>query len=355
MIKTGNRNFWIAQLIGWGSFALVNFFMQYAAIMSKNPNSETFKLVIANSAIAFIGGFIVTTGYRYFIKKRNLNLLKISTTLLYIIASTIILTLAFLAIVNLLMAVFIEMRLLTALEFFGNFFIFGILMLIWNSLYFMIHYLHSWKNAESEKWQLAASMKEAQLGSLKAQINPHFMFNAINNIRALISVDPDKAKSMLLNFSDMFRYSLVHNDNSLVRIQEELEIVNKYLELHSIQFENKLHYQINSDPLLNDRKIPPMIIQLLVENAIKHGISELPDGGIVNINVLDEGEALTIQVKNSGSLKTSSSIQKKLGVGLQNIKERLKLIYGEKTKLLLSEEGEFVVAQIRIPLTSQKS
>ena len=353
MIKTGNRNFWIAQLIGWGSFALVNFFIQYAAFTSQYPDSNNLKLILFNSSIAFFGGIIVTTAYRYFIKSRKLNLLKISTTLLYIFGSTILLTLGVLIIVNIIMATFFEYRLLTFLEFAGNFFIFVILILIWNSLYFMIHYLHNWKNAESEKWQLAASMREAQLGNLKAQVNPHFMFNAINNIRALISVDPDKAKAMLLNFSDMFRYSLVHNDSSLVTVKEELEVVNKYLELLGIQFEEKLSYDIIADPLLEEKKIPPMIIQLLVENAIKHGISELPNGGIVEIFVADEGDFLTLQVKNTGNLKTSSSIQKKLGVGLQNIKERLALIYGDQSKLLLAEEGEFVVARIKIPLITQ--
>ncbi len=349
MIKTGNRNFWIAQLIGWGTFAFMNFLIQFSAYTSLDDKEGVLKIIILNLLAGFIGGFIITTVYRYFIKKRNINLLKISTTLLYILGGTIICTILFLVFVNAFMYLFAEGRLMTRLEHLGNSFFFAILLLIWNSLYFMIHYLHNWKNAESEKWQLAATMKEAQLGNLKAQVNPHFMFNAINNIRALISEDPEKAKDMLMNFSDMFRYSLVHNDQKLVSISEEVEIVKKYLQLLSIQFEEKLTYDLDFEEGILEEKIPPMMIQLLVENAIKHGISELPDGGHVGINVFKDGTQNVIQVKNSGQLNNSVSIQKKLGVGLENIKQRLLLIYGEKSRLILGEEGENVIAQLRIP------
>jgi len=350
MIRTGDKNFWIAQVAGWGGFAMVNFLLQYASVVQSGKVEGNIGMLLLNSGIAFFSGILVTTLYRYFIKRRTLNLLKFGKTILYIVFSTIVLTLAFLVIVSVLFVVFVEPRMLTGLELLGNAFVFGILLLIWNSLYFMIHYIHSWKNAESEKWQLVASMKEAQLGNLKAQINPHFMFNAINNIRALISEDPDKAKDMLLNFSDMFRYSLIHNDQSMVTVQEELEVVNKYLELLSIQFEDKLTYEVLADPLVLEKKIPPMMIQLLVENAVKHGISELPNGGKVDIKVLDEGEILVLQVSNNGNLGQSSNIQKKLGVGLQNIRERLGLIYGKKTLFNLSESEGLVVAEIKIPL-----
>ena len=355
MIKTGDRNFWIAQLLGWGIFALVNFIIQFMTFKQGGELEEGLWLVFLNSSIAFTSGILVTTVYRYYIKRRSINLLNFGKTMGYIGLSTILLTVGFLIIINVLFMIFHEGRMLTGLEFLGNGFIFGILLLIWNSLYFMIHYIHSWKNAESEKWQLVASVKEAQLGNLKAQINPHFMFNAINNIRALISEDPVKAKEMLLNFSDMFRYSLVHNDQSMVSVKEELEIVNKYLELLSIQFEDKLTYEVFTDPLVMEKKIPPMMIQLLVENAVKHGISELPDGGKVDIKVLDEGEILVLKVSNTGGLGKSTTIQQKLGVGLQNIKERLGLIYGKQTLFNLSEHEGFVVAEIKIPLIMKSS
>jgi sensor histidine kinase YesM len=353
MIKTGDKNFWIAQLIGWGLFAVLNSLLQFMALHELEESSVVLKQVIFNSLIAFTAGFAMTSVYRYILKRSRLNLKRISVTLLYIIVSTLILSFSFLLILGVVLFILQNQRFLTFAEVAGNIFNFSILMLIWNSLYFMIHYVHSWNNSESEKWQILAAMKEAQLGSLKAQINPHFMFNAINNIKALISEDPERAKEMLMNFSDMFRYSLIHNDKSLVTVREELEIVEKYLELLSIQFEEKLSYKITADPLLLERKIPPMVVQLLVENAVKHGISELAQGGEVDIDFMDEGEIFTLKVSNSGSIKESSRIQKKLGIGLQNIRERLALIYGDGTKLNLFENSGQVVAEIKFPLTLQ--
>jgi sensor histidine kinase YesM len=353
MIKTGDRNFWIAQFIGWGFFAFTNLILQFITFSGMAESQLAFKQAFINSIIAFLAGFSTTTAYRYILKRSRLNLMRFSTTIFYIIVSTIVLSICFLLLVNMSLFMLSQQRLLTVAETLGNGFIFSILMLIWNSLYFMVHYLHNWNNSESEKWQLAAAMKEAQLGSLKAQINPHFMFNAINNIKALITEDPERAKEMLMNFSDMFRYSLVHNDRSLVTIEEELEVVNKYLELLSIQYEDKLAYEIEADPLLLTKKIPPMVVQLLVENAVKHGISELPDGGKVYINIMDQGEKLVLQVSNSGSLQNPSKIQKKLGIGLENIRQRLTLIYGERTMLDLTDNNGLVMAEIKIPMTLQ--
>ena len=288
MIKTGNRNFWIAQIGGWGLFALSNFILQYFAI-------REIALPLLNSSIIFASGILITSAYRTFIIKRfNFKLISFGRTLLIILLSTLFLTIAFLIIVGIVFYVFIEQRVLTGGELLGNLFMFTLLLLMWNMTYFLIHYLHHWKNAESDKWQLAAAMKEAELGHLKAQVNPHFTFNSINNIRALISVDPDKAKEMLLHFSDLFRYSLVHNDQQLATVREELEIVEKYLKLSKVQFEEKLHYQIIAPSAILEHKVPPMMIQLLVENAIKHGISELKNGGTVTIEVSETDKNLML-------------------------------------------------------------
>jgi len=239
----------------------------------------------------------------------------------------------------------------TAASFIGNMLIFSIILLCWNLIYFSIHYFNNWTQAEIEKWQLAAEMKDAQLGSLKSQIKPHFIFNTINNIRSLILEDKEKARDMLLNFSDLFRYALKNTDQSKVELKEELEIVNQYLELLSIQYEDKLHYQIQVDEGLETVEIPPMMLQLLVENAIKHGISQFKEGGSVLINIERKEGVLTIQVRNTGNLGTASRLGDQLGVGLANISKRLELIYNGKANLQMSETGNYVVASINIPIS----
>lgn len=353
MIETGNRNFWIAQIFGWGLFAGMNFLVQYLSIEDPEVLRENRVWLIFNSGIAFVGGILLTTLYRYYLKSRSLNLLNFKVTLKYIFIGTVVLTSLFLLVITVVLLIIHDGRLITVLELVGNFFIFGVLLLIWNSIYFMIHYLHLWKDAESEKWKLVASMKEAQLGNLKSQINPHFIFNAINNIRALITENPDKAKDMLLNFSDLFRYSLVNSDQSLVSLRDEIEIVEKYFELLSIQFEEKLKYKITVDENLLDKEVPPMMIQLLAENAVKHGISELEEGGLVEVSVLSSDDLIHLAVKNTGRLDGQESLQEKLGVGLQNIRQRLQLLYGKAGRFDLKEEQGFVHALISYPLKTR--
>jgi LytS/YehU family sensor histidine kinase len=238
---------------------------------------------------------------------------------------------------------------LSLAAFLGNMFTFTLIILAWNLIYFSIHYFNNWNQAEIEKWKLAAEMKDAQLGSLKSQIKPHFVFNAINNIRSLILEDKERAREMLLHFSDLFRYALKNSDHSKVALEEELEIVTQYLELMSIQYEDKLEYTISVDEGLDEFQMPPMMLQLLVENAIKHGISQFSEGGSINVEVKQDKDNLLIKVRNSGRIETKAILGEQLGVGLDNIKKRLELIYNGKAAMQMQEIENNVVASIKIP------
>ena len=342
MIVTGNRNFWKAQLIGWIIMAGTNLLLQW---FSGLPPST----YVMNALLPLVLGFLITTAYRYWIKNYAWKAWNLSKIILMIIGSTILLTVTFLVITHVFFLLSAGQG-LSGKEFLGNFISFGFIFLIWNLLYFFIHYFNRLHYAEIEKWKLVAEMKEAKLGSLKSQINPHFIFNALNNIRALILEDPNKARDMLLNFSDLFRYSLKHSDNATVPLEQELEVVEQYLALLSIQFEDKLAYTLNIEETLEMTDVPPMVLQLLVENAIKHGISQYKDGGEVVINIYENKNNLYIEVKNTGSLEKTESLGNRLGVGLQNIRKRLNLIYSGNAHLHLKEVGSFVVASIKIPL-----
>lgn len=344
MFKTGNRNFWKAQIIGWSIIAISNFLLQSIGGLS-------LKLLILNAVVPMVVGFFVTTVYRYLIKSSDWRDWTLGKMIFMIIGSTLLLTAVFMAIIFGVYFIAFSNFDMSLLEFLSNSFIFGIVMLAWNMIYFCVHYFNNWNQAEIEKWKLAAEMKDAQLGSLKSQINPHFVFNAINNIRALILEDQEKAREMLLNFSDLFRYALKNTDQSTVELKEELEIVNQYLELLSIQYENKLQYKIHVDEGLEETQLPPMMLQLLVENAVKHGISQFKEGGAILIDI-DQGSGfLNINVKNTGSLKMSSKLGDKLGVGLQNIRQRLELIYNGNANLTMREVENQVVASIKIPMS----
>lgn len=343
MIKTGNRNFWIIQSISWGALMLLNFILQTAS-------GYPAKLGLMNSITVFPIFFLITSGYRMVIKKLNLNLFNFGRTVLIILLSSALLTIITIIITNLIIRYVFVYRGLTPEEIMMNAPNFAIMLIVWNVLYFMIHYLHNWKNAESEKWQLAAAVKEAELGNLKSQINPHFIFNALNNIRALISEDPDKARNMITKFSDLFRYSLLHTAKEEVKLSEEIDIVEDYLTLLSIQFEERLQYKIKVDKDLMDEMIPPMILQLLVENSIKHGISEIPEGGEVEIWITKGDQYLCIQVRNTTNKYSVNKIEQKLGIGLSNLKNRIQLYYGKAATVELLEDPTFTTALVKIPI-----
>ena len=169
MIKTGNRNFWIAQLTGWGLFGLSNFLVQSTLKVS-------LEILIINCVFPMVTGLIVTTGYRSFIKNKNWRRWDFGKMLLLIFGSTFLLTTFFVGIIFGILIFVLQVEDIIYPTIFSNFMIAFIIMLAWNMIYFCVHYFNNWNQAEIEKWKLAAEMKDAQLGSLKSQINPHFVF-----------------------------------------------------------------------------------------------------------------------------------------------------------------------------------
>lgn len=343
MIKTGNKNFWIAQTVGWSLLAGSNLLVQYYAGIPE-------KILLVNSLIPMMVGFLLTTIYRQIIRKLKWHEWDLKKSIVFLIGSTFILTIVFMFSVFLVIQIVKGLHGLTIASFLGTMFSFILVLLTWNLIYFSIHYFNNWTQSEIERWKLDAVRKEAQLGSLKSQIRPHFVFNTINNIRSLILEDEEKAREMLLNFSDLFRYALKNTDHSKVTLDEELEIVNQYLELLSIQYDDKLNYKIQVEKGLEQIELPPMILQLLVENAIKHGISQFPHGGSILIDIVRKNDFLNISVQNSGNLSRSSRLEEHLGVGLENVRRRLELIYSGKAELEISEIKDNVVASIKIPI-----
>jgi LytS/YehU family sensor histidine kinase len=224
----------------------------------------------------------------------------------------------------------------------------SIVVLSWSMIYFIFQLFSNYKQSEVEKWQLEAAVKDAELIALKSQVNPHFIFNSLNNIRSLVVENPEKARDMITHLSGLLRYSIQFNNKERVSLEDELEIVQNYLNLESIQYEDRLQYKLEIKPETLEMQIPPMAIQLLVENAIKHGISNLPDGGLINIRSSLENHKLVVEVINSGQLK--EGIQG-TGIGLKNASDRLKLLFGKLSDLKISNlNDEYVSASFSIPL-----
>jgi len=224
---------------------------------------------------------------------------------------------------------------------------FIIYFIIWTVFYVAIKGLMELNKGRETRLKLESNLKESQLNTLKGQINPHFMFNSLNNIRGLMLEDVDRARNMLTSLSETLRYSLTKSNVNSIALEDELEMVENYIEISKIQFENRLQFKKNIDRDSLNTQIPPMIIQMLVENAIKHGISNLKEGGIINLVTNIKDNELFIQVANSGKLISSPNSTQ---LGLKNIKQRLELLYGEAATFSLKEIENKVIATIEIPI-----
>lgn len=220
----------------------------------------------------------------------------------------------------------------------------------WLCLYFFYHLFDRLNRSEIERFQLMTSVKEAELRALKSQVNPHFIFNSLNSLRALIDENPDRARRAVTQLANLLRYSLQSGQLETVPFEDELEIVNDYLALEQVRHEERLRLRLDIGPDTLRLAIPPMLLQTLVENAVKYGISPRSEGGEIAIVARNEGGALRIQVSNPGEVspggRTAST-----GVGLHNAAERLRLIFGENATLRLrTDQPSLVVAEAVIPL-----
>ena len=203
---------------------------------------------------------------------------------------------------------------------------------------------------ERELTELAAT---AQLAALRAQINPHFLFNSLNSIAQLIHADPEKAEACVERLGDIFRYILHRAEQEFVPLQEELRITTAYLDIERARFDERLRVETRIDPLSLDQLIPNLILQPLVENAVKHGLSRKLGGGTVSIDAAIDGELLTLTVGDDGLGMPERVLDEVYdrGVGLRNLRERLERLYGpDHLPQIESVPGRGTVVRLRLPV-----
>lgn len=217
---------------------------------------------------------------------------------------------------------------------------------VWTMLYLG---LTSTRRAQEKDTTLELLRREAELRTLESQVNPHFLFNCLNSIRALVAEDPAKAQDMITRFAAILRYNLNRDLNRLVPLADEVEVAADYLTLESIRFEERLHVRFDIAPEAAKVPVPPMLLQTLVENALKHGIARLPEGGEVVIRAAIEGGRLALAVENGGRLAPSDAAGQ--GIGMRIARDRLRLLYADRASLELAErDGRTVAATVQIPL-----
>ena len=232
----------------------------------------------------------------------------------------------------------------------------------WLCVYFFRHLFDRFNRSEIERLRLAASVKEAELRALKSQVNPHFIFNSLNSLRALIDENPPRARQAVTQLANLLRYSLQSGQLETVPFEDELRVVNDYLALEQVRHEERLRLRFDIAPETLALPVPPMLLQTLVENAVKYGIATRPEGGEIAIVARRENGVLKLQVTNPGALPEPVAVTAAMapartatsastGVGLKNAANRLRLLFGERATLhLRALDPDCVVAEARIPL-----
>jgi sensor histidine kinase YesM len=221
------------------------------------------------------------------------------------------------------------------------------IVLGWSLVYIGYHYLRGIRAAEAEKWQLKLAVREAELRALRSQLNPHFLFNSLNSLRGLVLEDPARAQEAISGLAGLLRHTLQLSRTGTTTLDKELEATEHYLALEALRFESRLRYAIDVEERAREHPVPPMLIQTLVENAIKHGISRLPEGGAVRIEARKPSDDLHVRVTNTGRLEGG---RERGGIGLDNSLVRLRLAFGDRVRLELRESGaDEVTCDVLIP------
>jgi two-component system, LytTR family, sensor kinase len=218
--------------------------------------------------------------------------------------------------------------------------------------YVLIFYQTTIDNREREE-SFKSLLRDAELKSLKSQINPHFLFNSLNSISSLTMFDPEKAQTMIIKLSEYLRFSLQFKPDDKITFEKEIENIQRYLEIEKIRFGKRLamHFDISAD--CNTVKVPTMILQPLFENAIKYGVHENTEETLINIKATKDEKHIEFSISNN--YDPESVGMRGQGIGLSNIKERMHLIYGSSELVQIQDKNNIFTITLFFPDTNVSS
>lgn len=339
--------YWLCQLGGWSSYMLVYTFFYFT--IRTQPSPGFFPTLFIDVA----GGIIITHIMRLFIRRYKLLNFDLRRQIIFMALTTLLFSLLYGTLIVKVDELFgFESDMWKKYTFWNkalrmsvNYFL---ILLIWNLIYFTYHYVVKTRTDMMDKIRLESLVKELELKTIKSHINPHFIFNALNSIRALVDENPERARTAITELSNILRSSMQAEKLETASLEKELGIVKDYLELEHIRFEDRLNVEYDIDEDTLDQQVPPMMLQTLVENAIKHGISKQITGGKIKIisDFIDDRHELIVQ--NTGSLANEINNE---GFGIVSTQNRLKLLYGNKAAFALQNvNGNMVEAKVVLPV-----
>jgi sensor histidine kinase YesM len=340
--------YWLCQIIGWAMVGGLMLFFAYVYDVHISPI-----ILLSRIVVVFFAGIITTHLLRLVIKWQGWMLQSVERVIPKLAIAMVVTSLLFSLLVLYAIDLFkldteTSKKLTFDKKLLGNTIDNGLFILPWVLIYYFYHFIEKSRKQQLDTLQLEALIKELELKTIKAHINPHFIFNSLNSIRALIDENPKRARKAITELSNILRSSMAIDKSETVSFEQELNIVKDYLALENMRFEDRLkvEYEIDEDTL--DQPIPPMMLQTLVENAIKHGISKQIGGGMIKIISDFNDHHHELAVQNTGNLNNSLNGE---GFGLSSTQSRLTLLYGDKAKFEIRQKTPSLVeARVLIPV-----
>ncbi|HOZ78767.1 MAG TPA: histidine kinase [Ferruginibacter sp.] len=349
MMKNLSR-YWMCQLGGWGAWFATNAFFYFSL---SDPDKEKEPLRYSGLLLfVIVLGIFFSHMMRLCIKEYKLLKMPIQRQIFYFLLLTAIFSVLYSSVlVSLTTLLDIHLKednipLLNKLI--GNAITIFILFLIWNLIYYIYHYVERNRKQELDTLKLESTVKELELKTIKSHINPHFIFNALNSIRALVDENPARARTAITELSNILRSSMQAEKLETVPLEKELGIVKDYLALEKMRFEERLNIEMHIDEDTLSQPVPPMMLQTLVENAIKHGISKKINGGVVRIVSDFVGDHHVLLVQNTGQL---NGVVNSDGFGIKSTQDRLNLLYQGKAKFDIKNlNSDIVESKVTMPV-----
>lgn len=345
----GNKIYWLCQIIGWFSMVGIETINYTFFIVGK----FSFTLLVILIAYAVVGIFC-THGYRYIIRKRDF--FQAGTVRIWINAflSTVIIA-TILTFVNLLVTVFTSggsyvIKNIQFIEVAGMIINWMRYVGVWVIIYFLFKLLQKANKIEQEKLIVENLARTTELELLKAQLNPHFLFNALNSIKALVVINPEQSRDAIVKLGELLRFTLSYGKEKLIQLADEIAEVKKYLDLEQLRFGDRLQVEYEIDNHTLSKTIPPAIILTLAENAVKHGIAKHEMDITIRVLSVITDDYLVIQVMNTGVFNKQ---EKNNGIGLKHIVRRLEEVFDNKALFSIEQQNGNVVSVIKIPLVCQ--
>jgi two-component system, LytTR family, sensor kinase len=345
--------YWWFQILGWGTFAVVNVFFAFS--FDRLNDAESRRVFFIRLGFFLLNGVVFTHLMRFVIIRLNILQKRLEiqafqfflVTLFFSIISSLV-DIEFLTrfdLMNKNQKELLDNKLLLISSVAIYFFVF---FFIWTLIYFMYHYVLKSQKQQLDTLRLESLVKELELKTIKAHINPHFIFNSLNSIRALVDENPLRARKAVTELSNILRSSMSIENSETVPFHKELDIVKDYLALEHMRFEDRLKIEYDIDEETLDLEVPPMMLQTMAENAIKHGISKEIKGGEVKIISRFNENFHELSVINTGNL---NGFYNEEGFGIASTKSRLDLLFGKDAKFELSQiEPNHVEAKLLIPI-----